>query len=84
LISKIEPLLKAHGLQNEEIIIRNELVVPTVVRVLIGGDGFVGTALGKYNFHIGGDRQGLRLNKIYKESWMKLPFSLSWIGYLQL
>ena len=30
--------------------------------------GFVGTAYGKYNLQIGGDRLGLRLNKIYKES----------------
>jgi sulfite reductase (NADPH) hemoprotein beta-component len=29
---------------------------------------FVGTALGHYNLHIGGDRYGLRLNKLYKES----------------
>ena len=30
--------------------------------------GFVGTALGKYNLHIGGDSLGKRLNRIYKES----------------
>ena len=30
--------------------------------------GFVGTAYGKYNLHIGGDRLGLRLNTKYKES----------------
>ena len=26
--------------------------------------GFVGTAMGKYNMHLGGDRLGFRLNKI--------------------
>jgi len=30
--------------------------------------GFVGTAIGRYNLHIGGDRLGFRLNRIYKES----------------
>jgi sulfite reductase (NADPH) hemoprotein beta-component len=30
--------------------------------------GFVGTALGKYNLHISGDRNGLRLNTKYRES----------------
>ena len=30
--------------------------------------GFVGTAMGKYNLHLGGDRQGERLNKIFMES----------------
>ena len=30
--------------------------------------GFIGTAYGKYNLQIGGDREGTRLNKLYKES----------------
>jgi sulfite reductase (NADPH) hemoprotein beta-component len=30
--------------------------------------GFVGTAYGRYNLHLGGDNEGMRLNKIYKES----------------
>jgi sulfite reductase (NADPH) hemoprotein beta-component len=30
--------------------------------------GFVGTASGKYNLHLGGDRQGARLNKLYQEN----------------
>ncbi|MGH2566109.1 MAG: sulfite reductase subunit beta, partial [Ginsengibacter sp.] len=37
-------------------------------RSYIAEIGFVGTALGKYNLHLGGDHEGLRLNKIYKES----------------
>ena len=35
---------------------------------IIAEIGFVGTALGKYNLHLGGDHEGFRLNKIYKES----------------
>ena len=30
--------------------------------------GFVGTAYGKYNLHIGGDHVGERLNTIYREN----------------
>lgn len=30
--------------------------------------GFVGTAYGKYNLHIGGDRLGMRLNTKFKEN----------------
>ena len=30
--------------------------------------GFVGTAYGKYNMHIGADAIGKRLNKLYKEN----------------
>jgi sulfite reductase (NADPH) hemoprotein beta-component len=29
--------------------------------------GFIGTSYGRYNMHLGGDRLGLRLNKLYKE-----------------
>jgi sulfite reductase (NADPH) hemoprotein beta-component len=28
--------------------------------------GLIGTAIGKYNLHVGGDNQGERLNKLYK------------------
>ncbi len=37
-------------------------------RSYIAEIGFVGTATGKYNLHLGGDNEGYRLNKIYKES----------------
>ena len=30
--------------------------------------GFVGTAYGYYNLHLGGDHEGTRLNKVYKEN----------------
>ena len=68
LLSKIEPLLVAHGLQNEEIIIRMTGCPNGCARPFAAEIGFVGTALGKYNLHIGGDRLGMRLNRIYKES----------------
>jgi len=58
LISKIEPLLKALWMQNEEIIIRMTGCPNGCARPYLAEIGFVGTALGKYNFHIGGDRQG--------------------------
>ena len=68
LISKIEPLLQKHGLENEEIILRMSGCPNGCSRPFAAELGFVGTALGKYNMHIGGDRFGMRLNKLYKES----------------
>lgn len=68
LISKIEPLLAKHGLSDEDIIMRMTGCPNGCARPYLAEVGFVGTAYGKYNMHIGGDRQGLRLNKIYKES----------------
>ncbi len=68
LISKIEPLLDKHGLQNDEIILRMTGCPNGCGRSPNAEIGFVGTALGKYNLHIGGDRLGLRLNTKFKDS----------------
>ena len=68
LISKIEPLLNKHGLEKEEIIIRMTGCPNGCARSYIAEIGFIGTALGKYNLLLGGDHQGMRLNKVYKES----------------
>lgn len=67
LISKIEPLLAAHGLENEEIVVRMTGCPNGCARPFIAELGFVGTALGRYNVHLGGDHFGMRLNRIYKE-----------------
>ena len=68
LLTKIESLLAKHQLSNEEIIIRMTGCPNGCARSYIAEIGFVGTALGKYNLHLGGDHEGNRLNKIYKES----------------
>jgi sulfite reductase (NADPH) hemoprotein beta-component len=68
LISKIEPILEKYQLSDEDIIIRMTGCPNGCGRSYVAEIGFVGTAYGKYNMHIGGDHFGLRLNKIYKES----------------
>jgi sulfite reductase (NADPH) hemoprotein beta-component len=68
LISKIEPLLKKYGLQEEDIILRMTGCPNGCARSYIAEIGFIGTALGKYNLQLGGDHEGMRLNKVYKES----------------
>ena len=68
LISKIERILNKHGLEKENIILRMTGCPNGCARPYIAEIGLVGTALGKYNLHIGGDNQGLRLNKLYKEN----------------
>ena len=37
-------------------------------RAAMGEIGFIGKGPGKYNFYLGGDFTGQRLNKIYKEN----------------
>ena len=68
LLSKIEPLLQKHGLEDEEVIVRMSGCPNGCSRPFAAEIGFVGTALGRYNMHLGGDRFGMRLNKLYKES----------------
>ena len=68
LISKIEPLLEKHHLQNESIIMRMTGCPNGCARPYATEIGLVGTALGKYNLLIGGDNEGQRLNKLFKES----------------
>lgn len=68
LLSKIEPLLASHGLEDEEIIIRMTGCPNGCARPNAAEIGFIGTSLGHYNLHIGGDRLGMRLNKLYRES----------------
>jgi len=67
LITKIEPLLEKYGLNEEDIIIRMTGCPNGCGRPYVAEIGFVGTAYGYYNLHLGGDHEGTRLNKIYKE-----------------
>ncbi|MEO6329625.1 MAG: NADPH-dependent assimilatory sulfite reductase hemoprotein subunit [Ginsengibacter sp.] len=68
LLTKIELLLGKYDLGDEEIIIRMTGCPNGCARSYIAEIGFVGTAMGKYNLHLGGDNEGFRLNKIYKEN----------------
>ncbi|MEJ7769553.1 MAG: sulfite reductase subunit beta, partial [Chitinophagaceae bacterium] len=68
LISKIEPLIEKHSLDEEDIILRMTGCPNGCARSFAAEIGFVGTAMGRYNMHLGGDHEGTRLNKIYREN----------------
>src|SRR5450432_1498226 len=68
LISKIEPILEKYKLAEQDIIIRMTGCPNGCARPYAAEIGFVGTAPGKYNMQLGGDNQGMRLNKTYKEN----------------
>jgi len=68
LLSKIEPLTKRYGIDDENIIIRMTGCPNGCGRPYAAEIGFVGTAPGLYNLHIGGDHQGQRLNTKYRDS----------------
>ncbi|HLI92245.1 MAG TPA: NADPH-dependent assimilatory sulfite reductase hemoprotein subunit [Puia sp.] len=68
LIGRIEALLSVHGLQEEQIIIRMTGCPNGCGRPYAAEIGFVGTAPGRYNLYLGGDHEGTRLNRLYKEN----------------
>lgn len=68
LISKMEPLLEKHGLLQEEIHVRMTGCPNGCGRSPLAEIGFVGTAYGRYNMHLGGDRLGERLNIKYRDN----------------
>ena len=68
LISKLEPLLEKHGLLQEEIHVRMTGCPNGCGRSPLAEIGFVGTAYGRYNMHLGGDRLGERLNVKYRDN----------------
>jgi sulfite reductase (NADPH) hemoprotein beta-component len=82
LVSKIEPILKKHNLSDEEIVIRMTGCPNGCGRPYVAEIGLVGTAYGRYNLHLGGDRQGERLNKLYKKELDEASILLELDGWL--
>ncbi len=68
LMDKIDALQQKHNIADEGIIIRMTGCPNGCARPYMAEIGFVGTSLGRYNLMLGGDVQGERLNKLYKES----------------
>ncbi|MGJ8679978.1 assimilatory sulfite reductase (NADPH) hemoprotein subunit [Paraglaciecola sp.] len=67
-VTEIEGLLAKHNLANESIIYRVTGCPNGCGRAMLAEVGLVGKGPGKYNFHLGGDRQGLRIPRMYKEN----------------
>lgn len=68
LITKMEPILDKYGLSDDNISVRMTGCPNGCGRPYVAEIGFVGTGYGHYNLHLGGDRAGTRLNKVYKEN----------------
>jgi sulfite reductase (NADPH) hemoprotein beta-component len=66
LITKIEVILAKHKLEDDAVSIRMTGCPNGCGRPYLAEIGLVGTALGKYNLHLAGDRLGKRLNRVYK------------------
>ncbi|UGS24013.1 NADPH-dependent assimilatory sulfite reductase hemoprotein subunit [Flavobacterium channae] len=67
LVTKIEPILEKYQLSDDEISIRMTGCPNGCGRPYVAELGFIGTGPEHYNFMLGGDRFGERLNVLYKE-----------------
>jgi sulfite reductase (NADPH) hemoprotein beta-component len=67
-ITKLEPVLQKHGLEQDDISIRMTGCPNGCGRSPLAEIGLIGTAYGRYNLHLGGDDLGVRLNRKYKEN----------------
>ena len=68
LTGKVEALLDAHGLLQESISLRITGCPNGCARPYLAEIGLVGKAPGRYNLFLGGDAEGLRLNRLTREN----------------
>jgi sulfite reductase (NADPH) hemoprotein beta-component len=68
LTGRVEDLLEKHGLGGEPLILRITGCPNGCARPYLAEVALVGKAPGRYNFHLGGDSRGQRLNVLYREN----------------
>lgn len=67
-MTKLEVILKEYDLFDEDIVIRMTGCPNGCGRPYLAEIGFIGKSLGRYNLYLGGNRNGTRLNSLYKET----------------
>jgi len=67
-VDELEAMLSKHGLENESIIYRVTGCPNGCGRAMLAEIGLVGKGPSKYNLHIGGNREGTRIPKMYREN----------------
>ncbi|MCF7355698.1 assimilatory sulfite reductase (NADPH) hemoprotein subunit [Vibrio sp. CK2-1] len=68
-VTEVEGILEKHQLPKEENIILRVTGCPNGCgRAMLAEVGLVGKAPGRYNLHLGGNRSGTRVPKMYKEN----------------
>ena len=67
-VTVLEGLLEKHGMQNESIVFRVTGCPNGCGRAMLAEVGLVGKGPGKYNLHLGGNREGTRIPRMYLEN----------------
>lgn len=67
-VTELEGLLAKHGLADDSVIFRVTGCPNGCGRAMLSEVGLVGKGPGKYNLHLGGDREGTRIPRMYREN----------------
>ena len=67
-VRRMEDILTAHDLADESIIFRITGCPNGCGRAMLAEIGLVGKGPGKYNLHLGGNREGTRIPRMYREN----------------
>ena len=67
-VTRVEGLMTSHGVGNEHIVLRVTGCPNGCGRALLAEIGLVGKAPGRYNLHLGGNRIGTRIPRMYREN----------------
>lgn len=67
-VTQVENILNKYALGEEAIILRVTGCPNGCARAMLAEIGLVGKALGRYNLYLGGNREGTRIPKLFKEN----------------
>lgn len=67
-VTKVEEIMHRHGVGEEHIVLRVTGCPNGCGRAMLAEIGLVGKAPGRYNLHIGGNRIGTRIPRMYREN----------------
>ena len=67
-VTKVEGIMHSHGVGKEHIVLRVTGCPNGCGRALLAEIGLVGKAMNRYNLHLGGNRAGTRIPRMYREN----------------
>ncbi|AYH06946.1 assimilatory sulfite reductase (NADPH) hemoprotein subunit [Pectobacterium parmentieri] len=67
-VTKVEGIMQQHCVGDEHIVLRVTGCPNGCGRSMLAEIGLVGKAVGRYNLHLGGNREGTRIPRMYREN----------------
>ncbi|MCW2476287.1 MULTISPECIES: assimilatory sulfite reductase (NADPH) hemoprotein subunit [unclassified Symbiopectobacterium] len=67
-VTDVEGIMQRHGVGDEHIVLRVTGCPNGCGRAMLAEVGLVGKAVGRYNLHLGGNREGTRIPRMYREN----------------